>query len=148
MVCIADTHPPGPFSISSQGLLETEGNAASPSAAASAGGASGASSSRTRPTSNDPFELPDYKPNINLVYKDEFGRDVGPKEQFKLMSHVFHGKAPGKNKRDKRLQKYKEEMRLKSMSAVDTPLRMMEAVRKQQEKSGAAHVVLSGSFKE
>lgn len=129
-------------------LKEEEERRARTSSSAAAAGGSGAAGSRAPARgSNDPFELPDFKPQIKIEYKDEFGRVIGPKEQFKLMSHVFHGKEPGKNHKEKRLRKFKEEQRMKSMSAQDTPFRMMEAVRKQQEKSGTAHVVLSSSVK-
>lgn len=96
-------------------------------------------------SSRDPFALNDYKPSFKLEYKDEFGRVITSKEQFKLMCHAFHGIEPGKIKTEKRLKKVKEEERLKKMSSEDTPLGIMSAMRRQQARSGAAHIVLSGA---
>ncbi|KAF8349106.1 SART-1 family-domain-containing protein [Amanita rubescens] len=47
-----------------------------------------------------------YRPDINIVYYDEFGRDMTltPKEAWKALSHKFHGKGSGKMKTEKRLE--------------------------------------------
>lgn len=52
-----------------------------------------------------------YKPNVELRYTDEFGRNMNQKEAFKHMSHMFHGKGSGKQKTEKRLKKIEDEKR-------------------------------------
>ena len=93
-------------------------------------------------SSRDPFSLKEYKPSFKLEYKDEFGRVISSKEQYRRMCHAFHGIEPGKIKTEKRLKKIKEEERLKKASSEDG---MMDAMRRQQARSGAAHIVLSGA---
>ena len=46
-----------------------------------------------------------YKPNVEIRYNDEFGRELNPKDAFKQLSHEFHGKGSGKMKTEKRLKK-------------------------------------------
>ena len=44
--------------------------------------------------------------DTELVYKDKYGRVLtDPKEQYRVLSHKFHGKAPGKAKTDKLLKR-------------------------------------------
>ncbi|KAK9369340.1 SART-1 protein [Lipomyces kononenkoae] len=57
-----------------------------------------------------------YKPEIKLEYKDEFGRVMGQKEAFKHLSHQFHGKGSGKGKTEKRLKKIEDERKKESAS--------------------------------
>ncbi|KAK3674998.1 hypothetical protein LTR78_004931 [Recurvomyces mirabilis] len=52
-----------------------------------------------------------YKPNVQLKYHDEHGRELQSKEAFKQMSHAFHGKGSGKQKTEKRLKKIEDEKR-------------------------------------
>ncbi|EIW72236.1 hypothetical protein TREMEDRAFT_24325 [Tremella mesenterica DSM 1558] len=84
-----------------------------------------------------------YKPDINLVYHDEFGRQMTPKEAWKSLSHKFHGKTSGRMKTQKRLKKINEEQNQVKMSASDTPLGMTDAFARRQQKTGEAHMVLS-----
>ncbi|KAK9486949.1 SART-1 protein [Lipomyces starkeyi] len=58
----------------------------------------------------------DYKPEIKIEYKDEFGRVMGQKEAFKHLSHQFHGKGSGKGKTEKRLKKIENERKKESSS--------------------------------
>ncbi|KAK9326181.1 SART-1 protein [Lipomyces orientalis] len=58
----------------------------------------------------------DYKPEIKIEYKDEFGRSMSQKEAFKHLSHQFHGKGSGKGKTEKRLKKIEEERKKESSS--------------------------------
>lgn len=60
-----------------------------------------------------------YKPNIELKYTDEHGRDLDQKEAFKLLSHQFHGKGSGKGKTDKMLKKIENEKRREAQSMLD-----------------------------
>ncbi|OJT11466.1 U4/U6.U5 tri-snRNP-associated protein 1 [Trametes pubescens] len=85
----------------------------------------------------------DYKPDVNIVYHDEFGRELTPKEAWKALSHKFHGKGSGKAKTEKRLKKIAEERKKEAMASGDTPLSMNQAFQKRQEKTGQAHFVLS-----
>ena len=84
-----------------------------------------------------------YKPDVNIVYYDEFGRELTPKEAWKALSHKFHGKGSGRMKTEKRLKKIAEERKKEAMASGDTPLSMNEAFQKRQEKEGQAHFVLS-----
>ncbi|KAF8632249.1 hypothetical protein AX15_001997 [Amanita polypyramis BW_CC] len=84
-----------------------------------------------------------YKPDVNIVYHDEFGRELTPKEAWKALSHKFHGKGSGKMKTEKRLKKIAEEKKQLAMASGDTPLSMNRAFQQRQEKTGQAHFVLS-----
>ena len=84
-----------------------------------------------------------YKPDVNIVYYDEFGRELTPKEAWKALSHKFHGKGSGKMKTEKRLKKIAEERKKEAMASGDTPLSMNQAFQIRQEKAGQAHFVLS-----
>lgn len=50
-----------------------------------------------------------YKPVINIEYRDEAGRLLNTKEAYKHMSHHFHGKGPGKGRVEKQLKRDEEE---------------------------------------
>lgn len=85
----------------------------------------------------------EYKPDVEIKYYDEFGRELTPKEAWKALSHKFHGKGSGRMKTEKRLKKIAEERKKEAMASGDTPLSMNEAFQKRQEKAGQAHFVLS-----
>ena len=59
-----------------------------------------------------------YKPDVNLSYKDEFGREMSQKEAFKFLSHQFHGKGSGKAKTEKRLKKIEDEKKREAASGL------------------------------
>ncbi|KAJ6062692.1 uncharacterized protein N7446_006812 [Penicillium canescens] len=61
-----------------------------------------------------------YKPDVQLRYVDEFGRNMNQKEAFKQLSHQFHGKGSGKMKTEKRLKKIDEEKKREAMSTLDS----------------------------
>ncbi|KZV88906.1 hypothetical protein EXIGLDRAFT_163275 [Exidia glandulosa HHB12029] len=84
-----------------------------------------------------------YKPDIHIVYHDEFGRELGMKEAWKALSHRFHGKMPGRMKQEKRLKRIADEKKREAMSSGDTPLNMNMHFQARQEKAGQAHMVLS-----
>lgn len=88
-------------------------------------------------------EFKHYRPEVELKYHDEFGREMTPKEAWKSLSHRFHGKTSGRMKTEKRLKKIEEERKAKAMLAGDTPLGMGAAFQRRQEKTGQAHMVLS-----
>lgn len=84
-----------------------------------------------------------YKPDVNIVYHDEFGRELTAKEAWKALSHKFHGKGSGRMKTEKKLKKIEEERKKEAMASGDTPLNMNRAFQIRQEKVGQAHMVLS-----
>jgi len=88
-------------------------------------------------------EFKNYKPDINIKYHDEFGREMTDKEAWKALSHRFHGKGSGRMKTEKRLKKIAEEKKKEAMASGDTPLSMNRAFQIRQEKAGQAHMVLS-----
>ncbi|RMZ75394.1 hypothetical protein DV737_g5331, partial [Chaetothyriales sp. CBS 132003] len=53
----------------------------------------------------------DYKPDVQLKYVDDTGRELNQKEAFKHLSHQFHGKGSGKLKTEKYLKKLADERR-------------------------------------
>lgn len=83
-----------------------------------------------------------YKPNVEINYTDEFGRDLTPKEAWKHLSHKFHGKGSGTNKREKLLKKIEDERKRDAMSAGDTPLGTNAAFKARQERTGSATMIL------
>lgn len=54
---------------------------------------------------------------IHLSYKDEFGRELGPKEAFRRQAYAFHGYGSGKKKQEKRRQEFKRELKAKRAAA-------------------------------
>ncbi|KAH8899509.1 hypothetical protein GQ53DRAFT_758693 [Thozetella sp. PMI_491] len=60
-----------------------------------------------------------YKPNVDLKYIDEHGRQLDQKEAFKELSHGFHGKKSGKGKTEKLLKKIEDEKRRNAQSVLD-----------------------------
>lgn len=87
--------------------------------------------------------MQNYKPEVNLEYTDDTGRVMKTAEAFRYMSHKFHGKTSGKTKTEKRMQKIEEERKLNMMSSTDTPHNLASALLERQQRTGAAHVVLS-----
>ncbi|KZF19940.1 hypothetical protein L228DRAFT_250358 [Xylona heveae TC161] len=62
----------------------------------------------------------EYKPDVQLRYTDEFGRQMSQKEAFKHLSHQFHGKGSGKQKTEKRLKKIEDEKKRAAASSLDS----------------------------
>ncbi|KAA8908886.1 hypothetical protein TRICI_004699 [Trichomonascus ciferrii] len=58
----------------------------------------------------------DYKPNIDIRYSDDMGRELNTKEAYKHLCHQFHGKGPGKAKLEKQLQRMSEEREMEAAS--------------------------------
>jgi U4/U6.U5 tri-snRNP-associated protein 1 len=88
-------------------------------------------------------EFKHYRPDVDIKYYDEFGRQMTPKEAWKALSHRFHGKGSGRAKTEKRLKKIADEKKREAMLSGDTPTSMNQAFQKRQEKAGQAHMVLS-----
>nr|GLL29199.1 SART-1 family protein DOT2 isoform X1 [Ipomoea trifida] len=84
---------------------------------------------------------------IHIERTDEYGRILTPKEAFRLLSHKFHGKGPGKMKQEKRMRQYQEELKVKQMKNSDTPSQSVERMREAQEKLKTPYLILSGHVK-
>ncbi|KAF8543600.1 SART-1 protein [Trichophaea hybrida] len=79
----------------------------------------------------------DYKPDVNLSYKDEFGREMSQKEAFKYLSHQFHGKGSGKAKTEKRLKKIEDEKKREAASGLGSAAdNAVSAAAKKSKQAG------------
>ncbi|POO02164.1 SNU66/SART1 family [Trema orientale] len=85
--------------------------------------------------------------DIRIERTDEFGRILTPKEAFRILSHKFHGKGPGKMKQEKRMKQFQEELKLKQMKSSDTPSLSVERMREAQAQLKTPYLVLSGHVK-
>eukprot|EP00180_Rhodochaete_pulchella_P000880 Plantae.Rhodophyta-Rhodochaete_pulchella.ctg17107.p1 GENE.Plantae.Rhodophyta-Rhodochaete_pulchella.ctg17107~~Plantae.Rhodophyta-Rhodochaete_pulchella.ctg17107.p1 ORF type:complete len:234 (-),score=50.23 Plantae.Rhodophyta-Rhodochaete_pulchella.ctg17107:249-950(-) len=82
---------------------------------------------------------------VKLDYIDEFGRKLTPEEAFRQLSYKFHGQKPSKNKQEKRLKKYVEELRLRQKnSGGETPLSSVAALKKETRATSTPFVIVSG----
>lgn len=61
----------------------------------------------------------EYKPNVELNYVDEHGRQMNQKEAFKQLSHQFHGKGSGNTKTKKHLDKVAQEKKKMAESSLE-----------------------------
>ncbi|CAM8949357.1 unnamed protein product [Rhodiola kirilowii] len=84
---------------------------------------------------------------IRIERVDEFGRIMTPKEAFRQLSHAFHGKEPGKMKKEKRIKQAQEELKMKKMKNSDTPSLSVERMREAQARLQTPYLVLSGHVK-
>lgn len=86
-----------------------------------------------------------YKPTVDLKYFDEHGRELGPKDAFRELSHQFHGKGSGKQKTEKLLKKIEDEKRREAQSTLDASqiVGMSSAVGQQTKKQRQAGVRLA-----
>ncbi|KAL6984902.1 ESCRT II complex subunit Dot2 [Sarracenia purpurea var. burkii] len=89
----------------------------------------------------------DGQKEIRIERTDEYGRILTPKEAFRLLSHKFHGKGPGKMKQEKRMRQYQEELKVKQMKNSDTPSLSVERMREAQAQLKTPYLVLSGNVK-
>ncbi|XWS10188.1 hypothetical protein CRYUN_Cryun39dG0054000 [Craigia yunnanensis] len=85
--------------------------------------------------------------DIRIERTDEFGRIMTPGEAFRVLSHKFHGKGPGKTKQEKRIKQFQEELKLKQMKNSDTPSLSVERMREAQAQLKTPYLVLSGHVK-
>ncbi|KAB1214290.1 U4/U6.U5 tri-snRNP-associated protein 1 [Morella rubra] len=102
---------------------------------------------REEPKEPRSSSLIDFKKEIRIDRTDEFGRIMTPKEAFRMISHKFHGKGPGKMKQEKRMKQYHEELKLKQMKNSDTPSLSVERMREAQMQLKTPYLVLSGHVK-
>uniref|UniRef100_A0A914YLS1 U4/U6.U5 tri-snRNP-associated protein 1 n=1 Tax=Panagrolaimus superbus TaxID=310955 RepID=A0A914YLS1_9BILA len=89
-------------------------------------------------------EKRDYVPNVEIAYTDAQGRDMDQKAAFRVLSHKFHGKAPGKKQIEKRMRQQDKKEKLKKMNSSDTPLGTLSKQIKKQEQLQSHFLVLSG----
>lgn len=87
----------------------------------------------------------DGQKQIRIERTDKFGRILTPKEAFRLDSHKFHGKGPGKSKQEKRRREFQEDLKVKQMKNCDTPLLSVERMRESQARLKTPYLVLSGT---
>uniref|UniRef100_A0A0N5AQA4 U4/U6.U5 tri-snRNP-associated protein 1 n=1 Tax=Syphacia muris TaxID=451379 RepID=A0A0N5AQA4_9BILA len=93
-----------------------------------------------------PFpEKTDYKPDIQITYIDERGREMESKDAFRVLSWKFHGKGPGKKQVEKRQAKLLKKELMKKMNSSDTPLGTLDKQLKKQEVLQTPYIILSGS---
>jgi U4/U6.U5 tri-snRNP-associated protein 1 len=82
-------------------------------------------------------EFNEFKFNVDLEYKDEFGLEMTKKDAFKHLSHTFHGKQSGTMKKGKYLDKVigkNENVEASTMGDVEK----MTVQRERQKKLGSA----------
>ncbi|CAD6888385.1 unnamed protein product [Tilletia controversa] len=84
-----------------------------------------------------------YKPDVELKYHDQYGRELSQKKAWKVLSHRFHGKAPGHKKQELELRRLENERKREKMESGDTPTGMSKAFQDRSERTGQAHMVLS-----
>eukprot|EP00808_Paulinella_micropora_P026024 g1617.t1 len=81
----------------------------------------------------------DPAPHIKLEHRDDEGNILKPKEAYRHLSHVFHGRPPGAQKREKELKKRRELERATSERFLKSK---MSKFAKTTQKAGQAYVVL------
>jgi U4/U6.U5 tri-snRNP-associated protein 1 len=86
----------------------------------------------------------EYKPNVQLNYVDDHGRNMSQKEAFKQLSHQFHGKGSGNQKTQKHLDKIAAEKKRMAEASLDSSkqLGMSNAQGVQSKKNKQAGVRL------
>ncbi|KAK6504857.1 hypothetical protein TWF481_006793 [Arthrobotrys musiformis] len=83
----------------------------------------------------------DYKPDVKIEHKDEYGRTMNQKEAFKYLSHQFHGKGSGKQKTEKKLKKIEDDKKRMAASSLN-PEGLVGAIADTAKKSRTAGVRL------
>ncbi|KAL9939055.1 hypothetical protein V8E36_001868 [Tilletia maclaganii] len=84
-----------------------------------------------------------YKPDVDIKYHDQYGRELDSKKAWKILSHKFHGKGPGHKKQELELRRLENERKREKMQSGDTPTGMSKAFQDRSERTGQAHMVLS-----
>ncbi|AFZ81542.1 hypothetical protein BEWA_009560 [Theileria equi strain WA] len=80
---------------------------------------------------------------VNLTKLDSYGRTMTPKEEFRQLSWVFHGKGPGMNKRDRKIRRMERE-RLARENPIEG-LPTMKALLAHQSNQETTHLILTGN---
>ncbi|SOV74039.1 U4/U6.U5 tri-snRNP-associated protein 1, putative [Plasmodium sp. gorilla clade G3] len=85
---------------------------------------------------NKPLHMSTDKDDIKLDYKNEFGKVMTPKESFRYISWIFHGKKQGKNKLEKKIKRLEIERRYKENPIDSLPtLNVLKKYQQMQKKS-------------
>lgn len=95
---------------------------------------------------DETYRFEDPAPNISIVHLDEFGRPMKPKEAFRKLSHVFHGRGPGPVKQEKKLRQFREEQK-RGRILFGTRKSTLDKLVKRQKKAGEAYVLLDAKGK-
>ncbi|CAI0469471.1 unnamed protein product [Linum tenue] len=80
--------------------------------------------------------------DLRIDRRNEFGQIMAPKEAYRMLSHSFHGKVPGKRKQEKRMKQYQEAQKLKQMKNSDTPSLSMERMKEAHAQLKRPYLVL------
>ena len=80
-------------------------------------------------------------PSFVLEHYDEYGRAMTAKQAFRQLSWKFHGKAPSKKNREKRMVEAEKQL---AERREDKAMGYMDALQKAQQNTKSAHVVLTG----
>jgi len=81
------------------------------------------------------------EPSFLLEHYDEYGRKMTAKQAFRQLSWKFHGKAPSKRNREKRMLEVEKQL---ADQTKDKAMAYMDALQSAQQATKSAHVVLTG----
>lgn len=81
--------------------------------------------------------------SLKVEHMDKYGRVMTPKEAFRELCHKFHGKFPGKNKRERERKHYLQELRAKKLVAANQD-QLMKNFKKAQAAIKQPYVVVQG----
>ncbi|SCP04154.1 U4/U6.U5 tri-snRNP-associated protein 1, putative [Plasmodium ovale] len=85
---------------------------------------------------NKPLHMSTEKNEIKLDYKNDSGKVMTPKETFRYISWIFHGKKQGKNKLEKKIKRMEVERRFKENPMDSMPtLNVLKKYQQMQKKS-------------
>ncbi|CAD2098274.1 U4/U6.U5 tri-snRNP-associated protein 1, putative [Plasmodium vinckei brucechwatti] len=84
---------------------------------------------------NKPLHMATDKNDIKIDYKNDTGKVMTPKESFRYISWIFHGKKQGKNKLEKKIKRMEIERRFKENPMESLPtLNVLKKVQEVQKK--------------
>jgi len=87
----------------------------------------------------------DTCPDIQLPYIGTDGKPMTMGDAFRSMSHIFHGKKPGKKNTEKRLRHHQEErIRKTNVSTTDTPLGVVDRMGLVMSVDSKPYIILEG----
>ena len=86
-------------------------------------------------------EASEKEATFSIDHYDEYGRKMTQKQAFRQLSWKFHGKAPSKRNREKRLLEVEKQLAEKGE---DKAMAYMSALQAAQQSTKSAHVVLTG----
>ncbi|KJP86249.1 hypothetical protein AK88_04143 [Plasmodium fragile] len=92
---------------------------------------------------NRPLHMSTSKHDIKLDYKNDSGKVMTPKETFRYISWVFHGKKQGKNKMEKKMRRMEIERRFKEDPMGSLPT--LNVLKKVQEVHKKSYFTLSNN---